>query len=97
MKTISNQNERRSDQRRAQTFQIRLNDHQVRSKNICSGGAYFEVIKEDIEMFSLGKTFSLEIAISSTESGLPNNMVKLSGVGEIIRTDIYNDGEEENG
>ncbi|GJQ58072.1 MAG: hypothetical protein D8M57_01620 [Candidatus Scalindua sp. AMX11] len=96
MEKFSKEKERRADQRRKQTVQIRLNDHQVRSKNICSGGAYFEVINEDIKPFSLGKTFALEITISSTESGFPNKTVRLSGFGIIIRTDRYSDEKEVN-
>ncbi|MDR4504685.1 MAG: hypothetical protein MRK01_07835 [Candidatus Scalindua sp.] len=97
MDNFSRAEERRADQRRKQAVQIRLNDHQIRSKNICSGGVYFEVIKEDIKKFSIGKTFALEITISSTESDLPNKTVRLTGSGVIIRTDINADEREVNG
>lgn len=88
MENSSRAQERRSGQRQKQKVQIRLNDHQIRSKNICSGGVYFEVMKEDINKFSLGKTFALEITISSAESGLPDRTVRLTGLGVIIRTDM---------
>ncbi len=93
MQNFSKEQERRADQRRKQIVQIRLNDHQVRSKNICSGGAYFEVIEDDIKTFSLGKTFALEITISSNESGFPNKTVRLSGLGIIVRTDKHDNNE----
>ena len=96
MEKFSKENERRADQRREQALQIRLNDLQVRTKNICSGGVYFEVIKDDSETYSPGKTFALEITISTTESGFPNKMVKLSGVGIIVRTDLKTDEKDSN-
>ena len=93
---FSKENERRADQRREQALQIKLNDLQVRTKNICSGGAYFEVIKDDRETYSPGKTFPLEITISTSECGYPNKIVKLSGVGIIIRTDPKTDEKDAN-
>jgi hypothetical protein len=59
----------------------------VESKNISPGGVYFEVITNDIEKYSPGKTSTIEIIVSVSIPKLPKKTVKLTGTGMIIRVD----------
>ncbi len=79
--------ERRSDKRLGISLPMSIRDHKVKSKNISSGGVYFEVTADDIEDYSLGKTTTIKIVTSVSTPGLPGKTVRLTGVGMIIRID----------
>ncbi len=79
--------ERRVDKRLGLSLPISILNHKVKSKNISSGGIYFEVTADDIEDYSLGKTTTIKIVTSVSTPGLPSKTVKLTGVGMIIRID----------
>ncbi len=79
--------ERRIDKRLGLSLPITLLNHKVKSKNISSGGVYFEVTADDIEDYSLGKTTTIKIVTSVSTPGLPSKTVRLTGVGMIIRID----------
>ncbi len=48
--------ERRAEKRLSLSLPIILIDQKVKSKNISPGGVYFEVITNDIKMYSPGNT-----------------------------------------
>ncbi len=79
--------ERRADKRLGISLAITILNHKVKSKNISSGGVYFEVTADDIEDYSLGKTTTIKILTSVSTPGLPGKTVRLTGVGMIIRID----------
>ncbi len=79
--------DRRIDKRLGLSLPIALLNHKVKSKNISSGGVYFEVKTDDIEDYSLGKTTTIKIVTSVSTPGLPSKTVSLTGVGMIVRID----------
>ena len=87
MSNFSKGIERRIDKRLGLSLPITLLNRKVKSKNISSGGVYFEVTTDDIEDYSLGKTTTIKIVTSVSAPGLPSKTVRLTGVGMIIRID----------
>ena len=79
--------ERRAGKRLELSLPMTLLGQKVKSKNISSGGVYFEVITNDIEKYSPGKTSTIEIIVSTSTPTLPQKTVKLTGTGMIIRMD----------
>ena len=79
--------ERRDGKRLELSLLMTLLGQKVKSKNISSGGVYFEVITNDIEKHSSGKTSTIEIIASTSTPTLPQKTVKLTGTGMIIRMD----------
>ena len=61
MSDLLKRTERRVDKRLERPLQITLLDHKVNSGNISPGGVYFEVVADNIELFSLGRTVEFEI------------------------------------
>ncbi len=87
MPDSSKEIERRADKRLGLSLPITLLDHKVKSKNISSGGVYFEETADNVEEYSLGKTTTIKIVTSVSTPGLPGRTVGLTGVGMIIRID----------
>ena len=83
----SNRIERRVEKRLELSLPMTLLGQKVKSKNISSGGVYFEVITNDIEKYSPGKTSTIEIIVSTSTPTFPQKTVKLTGTGMIIRMD----------
>ncbi len=79
--------ERRAEKRIELSLPMTLLCQKVKSENISPGGVYFEVITNDIEKYSPGKTSATEIIISTSTPMLPKKTVKLTGTGMIIRVD----------
>jgi hypothetical protein len=77
--------ERRGDKRLERPLQITLLDHKVNSGNISPGGVYFEVVTDNIELFSLGRTLEFEILAKTCTPVSPSGMIRLKGSGKIIR------------
>ena len=89
--------ERRADKRLGLSLPITLLDHKVKSKNISSGGVYFEETADNIGEYSPGKTTTIKIVTSVSTHGLPDKTVRLTGVGMIMRTvkiDINHNGKK---
>ncbi len=89
-KTVANhlkRIERRVEKRIELSSPMTLLDQKVKSENISPGGVYFEVITNDIEKYSPGKTSTIEIIVSTSTLTLPKKLVKLTGIGMIIRVD----------
>jgi hypothetical protein len=89
--------ERRADKRLGLSLPISILDHKVKSKNISSGGVYFEETPDNIEEYSIGKTTTIKIITSVSTHGLPSKTVRLTGVGMIIRIvkiDINHNGKK---
>jgi hypothetical protein len=88
--------ERRADKRLGLSLPISILDHKVKSKNISSGGVYFEETADNIEEYSLEKTTTIKIVTSVSTHGLPSKTVRLTGVGMIVRIgriDINHNGK----
>ncbi len=83
----SNRIERRVGKRLELSLPMTLFGQKVKSKNISPGGVYFEVITNDIEKYSPGKTSTIEIIVSTSTALFPQETVKLTGTGMIIRVD----------
>ncbi len=83
----SNRIERRGGKRLELSLPMPLLGQKVKSKNISSGGVYFEVITNDIEKYSPGKTSTIEIIVSTSTHTLPQKTLKITGTGMIIRVD----------
>ncbi len=83
--------ERRVDKRLELSLPITLLDHEVKSKNISSGGVYFVVTSDDIEAYSPGKTSPVKIVTSVSTPELPSRTVELTGIGTITRIDKIDD------
>ncbi|HDY66444.1 MAG TPA: PilZ domain-containing protein [Candidatus Scalindua sp.] len=77
--------ERRGDKRLEHPLQITLLDHKVNLENISPGGVYFEVVMDDIELFSLGRTVEFEILAKTYTPVSPSGTIRLKGSGKIIR------------
>jgi hypothetical protein len=77
--------ERRSDKRLERPLQITLLDHKVNSGNISPGGVYFEVVTDNIELFSLGRTVEFEILAKTCTPVSSSGTIRLKGSGKIIR------------
>ncbi len=88
--------ERRADKRLGLSLPISILDHKVKSKNISSGGVYFEDTADNIAEYSPGKTTTIKIVTSVSTHGLPDKTVRLTGVGmimRIVKIDINHNGK----
>ncbi len=88
--------ERRAEKRLSLSLPIILLDQKIKSKNISPGGVYFEVITNDIKMYSPGKTIKIEVLANTSKPEIPNRIVRLTGVGKVVRADemeIINDSK----
>lgn len=77
--------ERRAEKRLSLSLPIIFLDQKVKSKNISPGGVYFELITNDIKMYSPGKTIKIEVLVNTSRPVIPNRIVRLTGVGMIVR------------
>ncbi len=77
--------ERRVDKRLEHHLQITLLDHKVNLENISPGGFYFELVTDDIELFSLGRTVEFEILAKTCTPVNPSGTIRLKGSGKVIR------------
>ena len=77
--------ERRAEKRLSLSLPIIFLDQKVKSKNISPGGVYFELITNDIKMYSPGKTIKIEVLVNTSRPVIPNRIVRLAGVGMIVR------------
>ncbi|MEE9603937.1 MAG: PilZ domain-containing protein [Candidatus Scalindua sp.] len=82
-----NRIERRFGKRLDISLPITLFDHKVKSKNVSPGGIYFEVVTDDIEKYSPGKPTKVEITASTSTHEISDQIVKLTGIGVVTRTD----------
>ena len=83
----SNRIERRVGKRLELSLPMTLLGQKVKSENIGPGGVYVEVITNDIEKYSPGKTSTIEIIVSTSTAPFPQKTVKLTGTGMITRMD----------
>ncbi len=79
--------ERRAEKRIELSSPMTLLGQKVKSENISPGGVYFEVITNGIEKYFPEKTSAIEIIVSTSTLTLPKKLVKLTGIGMIIRVD----------
>jgi hypothetical protein len=77
--------ERRVDKRLERHLQITLLDHKVNLENVSPGGVYFEVVTDNIELFSLGRTVEFEILAKTCTPVNSSGTIRLKGSGKIIR------------
>ncbi len=69
-------------------FPIMLNGYNGETKNISSTGVYFEVITNDMEIFSPGRTISFQINASAATPGFVPRDIKLNGNGSVVRNEL---------
>ncbi len=92
MADFSKRIENRSYTRLELSLPLKLLNHKVKTKNISSGGAYFEVVTDNIGLFPPGKMVKFEILAKTSALRLPSGMIRLAGNGTIIRNEeISND------
>ncbi len=82
--------ERRAAKRLGLSMPITLLNQKFETKNISSNGVYFEATTSDsdTETYSPGKTYRIEIETGAYESIVNKRNVKLTGIGETVRTEI---------
>ena len=85
MSDLFKRTERRVDKRLEPSLQITLLAHKVNTGNISPGGVYFEVVTDNIELFSLGKNVKFEMLAKSFTLVSPSKTIRLRGSGKIIR------------
>jgi len=94
--TLKKGSERRAEKRLNLSLPIILSDRKVKSKNISPGGVYFEVITNDTKIYFPGKTIEIEVLANTYRPEIPNRIVRLAGVGMVVRADeieIINDSK----
>ncbi len=82
--------ERRNEIRLELSLSMMLLDHKVKTKNVSSNGVYFEEMANNIEKYSLGRTIKIEVAANTSTATLSGMVIKLTGIGEIVRTEEIN-------
>ena len=88
--------ERRVDKRLERHLQITLLDHKVNLENVSPGGVYFEVVADNIELFSLGRTVEFEILAKTYTPMSPSGTIRLKGCGKIIRNNKIGNKQYDN-
>jgi hypothetical protein len=79
--------EKRFEKRLDISLPITLLDHKVKSKNVSPGGIYFEVITDDVDKYSPGKTIKIEITTNTYTHKISGQIIKVTGIGVITRID----------
>ncbi len=79
--------EKRFEKRLDISLPITLLDSKAISKNVSPGGIYFEIVTDDIEKYSPGKPTKVEITASTSTHEISGQVVKLTGIGVVTRTD----------
>jgi hypothetical protein len=77
--------ERRADKRLAHSLQITLLDHKVNSENVSPSGVYFEVVTNNVEPFSIGRTVKFEMLAKDHTPVSLGRAIRLAGSGKIVR------------
>ncbi len=79
--------ERRISERKKLTLPITFFVQKFKTKNVSSGGVYFEVITSNIENYSPGKVIFVGIEVANSIFTLPERTVLLTGFAKIVRLD----------
>jgi hypothetical protein len=89
MVNFSKRIENRSYTRLELSLPLKLLNHKVKTKNISSGGAYFEVVtdNDNIGLFPPGEMVKFEILAKTSTLRLPSGMIRLAGSGTIVRNE----------
>ncbi len=90
MQTTKEDSERRIDKRLELPLQMSLYDQSGKAVNISTAGVYFEIITEDIELFSPGATIPIQITAETSAPDTGERKIKLNGNGTVIRNKIKN-------
>ncbi len=92
MADLSKRIENRSYARLELSLPLKLLNHKAKTRNISPGGAYFEVVTDNIGLFSPGEMIKFEILAKTSTLRLPSGMIRLAGNGIIVRNEeISND------
>ncbi len=99
-------NKRRQDDRRCNprrrnirlnvSFEVSLPDQDGKTINVSASGVYFEVITNDIEVFSPGTIIPLQINTVTNTPGSGERKLKFSGRGKVIRNCIIEKPDHDN-
>ncbi len=80
--------DKRNNARLDFSMEISLPDQNGKTINVSAGGVYFEVIKEDTDVFDIGAILPIQIVAHTTTPGFEERKIKLSGNGYVVRSDI---------
>ncbi len=67
---------------------ISLPDHNGKTVNVSASGVYFEVVTNDMEVFSPGTTHPLQIVVDTHTNEDRDKKLIISGRGKVIRNCI---------
>lgn len=88
MQTKEKDSDKRIDERLNLSLQISLPSQNGKTINVSASGVYFEVITNDINLFSPGTTLPIQITAFTTTPGIEERKIKLSGEGCVVRNNI---------
>jgi len=86
MQIMEKNSDRRTNERLDLSLQLSLPDQKSKTINVSTGGAYFEIITNNIKTYSPGTTIPFLIITATT--GYEEIKLKLAGRGLVIRNDI---------
>ncbi len=89
-------NPRRRNIRLNVSFEVSLPDQDGKTINVSASGVYFEVITNDIEVFSPGTIIPLQINTVTITPECRERKLKLSGIGTVIRNWIIENPDHGN-
>ena len=86
MQVIEKDSNRRTNERLDLSLQLSLPDQNSKTINVSTGGAYFEIITNNMKTYSPGTTIPFLITTATTNyEGIK---LKLAGRGLVLRNDI---------
>jgi hypothetical protein len=86
MQVTEKDSNRRTNERLDLSLQLSLPDQKSKTINVSTGGAYFEIITNNMETYSPGTIIPFLITTDTT--GYEEIKLKLAGRGLVIRNDI---------
>lgn len=81
-------NTRRGCERLNCSFEISIPGHNGKTVNVSASGVYFEVVTNDMEVFSPGATIPLQIVVLTHTNEDRDNQLVISGRGKVLRNCI---------
>ncbi len=87
--------ERRADKRLDHSLQITLLDHKVNSENVSPSGVYFEVVTNNVEPFSIGRTVKFEMLAKAHIPVSLGRAIRLAGSGKIVRNNKIDNNQND--
>jgi hypothetical protein len=86
MQIIEKDSDRRTNERLYLSLQLSLPDQNSKTINVSADGVYFEIITNNMKIYSPGATIPFLITTATT--GYEEIKLKLEGRGLVVRNDI---------